>query len=141
MRYFFLGLLFLCVVVVSIAGFRGDRSRRPPLEIFPDMDRQPKLRPQTFNEFFPNQLSSRLPVVGTIARGTPYEEDAINTGRIPGATNFVETIPVALTHGLLLRGQQRYNIYCAPCHGPAGDGKGITSKYGIVNAANFHDVR
>src|SRR5262249_36809873 len=141
MRYFLLGFIFLCAVVVSIAGFRGDRSRRPPLEIFPDMDRQPKLRPQTFNEFFPDQLSSRLPVAGTVARGTPYEESQVNTGRLPGTTNFVETIPVAVTRTLLLRGQQRYDINCAPCHGPSGDGKGITSKYGMLGMANFHDGR
>ena len=141
MRYFLLGWFLLCVLVVGVAGFRGDKSRRPPIEVFPDMDRQPKLRPQTFNEFFPNQLSSRVPVSGTIARGTFYEENEVNTGHIPGTTNFVETIPVPVTVTLLARGQQRYNINCAPCHGPAGDGKGITSKYGMVAMANFHDAR
>ncbi len=141
MRYFLLGFVFLCVAVVSIAGFRGDKSRRPPLEIFPDMDRQPKLRPQTFNEFFPDQLSSRLPVAGSVARGSPFEESPVNTGRVPGTTNFVEAIPMTVSRTLLLRGQQRYNINCAPCHGPTGDGKGITSRYGMVAMANFHDGR
>ena len=52
----------------------------------------------------------------------------MNTGRISGSTNWVETAPVALTDELMARGQQRYNIHCLPCHGAAGDGKGITSK-------------
>ena len=151
MRYFLSVFILLCVVVVSIAGFRGDKSRRPPIELFPDMDRQPKLRPQTHSSFFSDQLSSRLPVEGAIARSRPvvlggkeiypFEDNPLNTGRIPGATNFVETIPLPLTEQLLARGQQRYAINCAPCHGAAGDGKGITARYGMIAMANFHDAR
>jgi mono/diheme cytochrome c family protein len=48
---------------------------------------------------------------------------------------------VPITRELLERGQQRYQINCMPCHGPDGDGKGITSKYGMVGMANFHDQR
>jgi len=115
------------------------------------MDRQPKLRPQTHNNFFSDQLSSRLPVEGTVPRSKPivvdgkdiypFEDNPLNTGRIPGTTNFVETIPLPLTEQLLSRGQQRYTINCAPCHGAVGDGKGITSKYGMIAIANFHDAR
>ena len=92
------------------------------------MDRQPKLRPQTRNNFFPDQLSSQLPVPGTIARGTAYEDSPANTGRITGTTNFVETIPVAVTEQLITRGRQRYQINCSPCHSAMGDGNGITKK-------------
>ena len=151
MRYFLSGFVLLCLVVVSIAGFRGERSRRPPIELFPDMDRQPKLRPQEHNNFFPDQLSSRRTVEGTVPRSKPlvvdgreiypFEDNPVNTGRIPGTTNFVERIPLPLTEQLLARGQQRYTIHCAPCHGAAGDGKGITSKYGMIAMANFHDAR
>jgi mono/diheme cytochrome c family protein len=151
MRYFLIGLLLLCLVVVSIAGFRGDKSRRPPIELFPDMDRQPKLRPQAHNSLFADQLSSRLPVEGTVPRSKPvvvenqeiypFEDNPLNTGRVPGTTNFVETIPLPVTEQLLARGQQRYAINCAPCHGATGDGKGITSKYQMLAMANFHDAR
>ncbi|SRR6266511_4345537 len=141
MRYFVAGFLLLCIAVVSMAGFRGSLSRKPPLEFFPDMDRQPKLRPQTHNNFFADQLSSRLPVAGTIARGSTYADIPENTGRIPGTTNFVELIPVPITEALLKRGHDRYQIYCLPCHGAGGDGKGITSKYNMVAMANFHDKR
>ena len=151
MRYFLIGFLLLCLVVVSIAGFRGSTSLRPPIELFPDMDRQPKLRPQTHNSLFADQLSSRLAVEGTVPRSNPtalegkeiypFEDNPLNTGRVPGTTNFVETIPLPVTEQLLARGQQRYAINCTPCHGASGDGKGITSKYNMLAMANFHDVR
>ena len=156
MRYFLLGFFLLCVAVVSIAGFRGSLSRNPPIEVFPDMDRQPKLRPQTRNNFFSDGLSSQLPVAGTIPRSqpqlasgelvssydnSPLRDAPINTGKIPGTTNWVELNPITINAGVMARGQQRYNIYCAPCHGKSGDGKGITSKYGMVAMANFHDKR
>src|SRR2546428_10496436 len=141
MRYFVVGFLLLCVAVVSIAGFRGGMSRKPPVEVFPDMDRQPKLRPQTHNNLFQDQLSSRLPVAGTLPRGSAYADTPVNTGRIPGTTNFVELMPVPLTEALLKRGQNRYQIYCAPCHGAGGDGRGVTARYGMVAMANFHDKR
>lgn len=140
MRYFLLIFILLCVTVVGIAGFRGDRSRRPPIELFPDMDRQPKLRPQTGNEFFANRLSSQLPVAGTIARGSAYEDSPLNTGRVTGTTNFVETNPRPITEALLRRGQERFQISCQPCHGAAGDGKGITTKYGMAVIADLHDA-
>ena len=139
MRYVLLLFALSAVMVVAIAGKRGERSRRPPIEIFPDMDRQPKLRPQTVNAFFKDRLSSQLPVPGTVARGSPYEDNPVNTGRIPGTTNFVATIPVPVTAQLLARGQERFNINCAPCHGAAGDGRGVTTKYGMTTIADLHD--
>jgi hypothetical protein len=141
MRYFVLAFVLLTFVVVSIAGCRGSLSRRPPIELFADMDRQPKLRPQEPNRFFANGLSSRLPVPGTIARGAPYQDLPLHTGREPGTTNFVTLLPLPVTTGMLSRGQERYAIHCAMCHGAAGDGKGITAKYQLVGTANFHDER
>jgi len=141
MRYFVIILALVVVTVVSVAGFRGSLSRRPPLEVFPDMKRQPKLRPQKPNAFFADQKSSRLPVPGTLARGVAFEDVPVNTGRITGTTNFVETNPVPITAELLARGRERYTIYCSPCHSAAGDGNGITTKYGMLRAANYHDPR
>ncbi len=152
MRYFLL-ILGVCVVVVMlIAGKRGDKSRKPPIYIFPDMKRQLKLRPQTANGFFANGLSSQVPPPGTIAQSKPmnvggkevypFEDVPVNTGRIPGTTNFVELTPFPVTAQLLARGQQRFTIYCAPCHGATGEGKGITQKIGaMVVVGNLHDKR
>src|SRR5262245_50783399 len=140
MRYFLLVFGVTVIAVMAIAGKRGDMSRRPPIELFPDMDRMPKLRPQTANSFFKDGLSSQPPIAGTIARGTPWQESPENTGRIPGTTNFVATIPVPVTQQLLARGRDRYNINCSPCHGAQGDGKGITTKFGMAVIADLHDV-
>lgn len=142
MRYFVLGLTLVATLVVSVLGFRGDISRKPPLEIFPDMDRQPKLRPQEPNALLPNGRSSQLPVEGSIARGTPFASTPKNTGRVSGVTNFVELLPVKVTPQLLARGRDRYAISCLPCHGAQGDGNGITKKIGAMGVvANLHDAR
>jgi mono/diheme cytochrome c family protein len=141
MRYFVTGFFVLVLAVVAVAGFRGQKSHKPPIELFPDMDRQPKLRPQVGNGFFASGMSSQLPVPGTVARGSAYEDSPLNTGKVAGTTNFVENLPTPVTAELLARGQQRYQINCAPCHSAVGDGKGITSKYGILNSVNLHDPR
>ena len=140
MRYILLVMALSGVLVVLVAGKRGDTSRRPPIEVFPDMDRQPKLRPQTANDFFKDGFSSQLPVAGTIARGAPYQDTPENTGKVPGTTNWVETIPVPVTVQSMARGRERYNIHCSPCHGEAGDGKGITTKFGMAIVGDLHDV-
>jgi mono/diheme cytochrome c family protein len=158
MRYFLLLFFLSCFGVVAICGFQGSHSHRPQIELFPDMVRQNKVRPQTPSDFFPDQYASRLIPAGTVPRGGPYvingqelvidgkpvypyEDAAVNTGRLPGTTNWVPVNPLPITRQLLDRGQQRYQINCLPCHGPDGDGKGITGKYGMVGMANFHDRR
>ena len=141
MKYFLTLYILAIVTLIGVAGFRGEISRKPPIEVFPDMDRQMKLRPQEPNVTFGNSRSSQPYVEGTIFRGMPYQDVPTNTGRISGSTNWVETAPVLFTDEFMARGQQRYNIHCLPCHGAAGDGKGITSKYGMVAVANFHDAR
>jgi mono/diheme cytochrome c family protein len=151
MRIFLLALFVVCALVISIAGCRGSKSGRPPIELFPDMDRQPKLRPQAWNAFFENQRSSQLPVRGTVPQtgpvrvGTveiyPFLDVPYNTGQVPGTTNFVELLPVPVTTELMQRGRERYAIHCGLCHGAAGDGKGVTAKYQMVGMASFHDKR
>ena len=140
------------LVTVAIAGFRGEISRKPPIEIFADMNRQAKLRPQRPFDFMPNGVSSQLPPPGTIARSQPietvdgaaysFQDVPLNTGRITGTTNFVETNPLPVTGQLLAHGRERFDIYCSPCHGKLGDSNGITKKIGDMPAvANLHDVR
>ena len=136
----------------GILGFQGKMSRKPPFELFPDMDRQAKLRPQEPNHFFANGVSSQLPVAGTIARGEPiqttdgavygFEDSPVNTGFVTGTTNFVELNPLPITDEVIQRGHERFDIYCAPCHDKLGDGNGITKKIGAMPAvANLHDKR
>jgi len=152
MRYFLAIFVSVVIAGVLIAGKRGDTSRKPPIEVFPDMDRQLKLRPQTPNGFFPNGLSSQPHVPGTIAQSKPmiiggkevysFEDVPVNTGRVPGKTNFIELNPMPVTGAMLSRGHERFNIYCAPCHGKTGDGTGITKKVGAMGVvANLHEKR
>ena len=100
MRYVLIGIAMMVFMVVSLAGFRGDISRKPPLEIFADMDRQPKLRPLEPNDFFKNGMSSQALVAGTVRRSEPivlaggekvypFQKDhSVNTGFAKG-TNTV----------------------------------------------------
>ena len=138
--------------VFGMLGLQGGLMRKPPFELFPDMDRQAKLRPQEPNHFFANGVSSQMPPAGTIARSQPiqtadgavyrFEDSPVNTGRITGTTNFIETNPLIVNAQLIQRGRERFDIYCAPCHGRLGDGNGITKKIGVMPAvANLHDKR
>ncbi len=152
MRYF-LAIFALCMLAtVAVLGFRGTHFRKPPLYIFPDMERQPKLRPQTANAFFDDGMSSRLPVAGTIARSQPiqvgeklvypWQDTPLTTGRITGTTNFVELNPLPVTDELLHRGQQVFDITCAACHSKVGDGNGTPKRIGaMVVVGNLHDKR
>jgi mono/diheme cytochrome c family protein len=139
-----LGLLCLAIVgVIAVAGFRGTPTTRTPIELFPDMDRQPKLRPQTVSQFsaFADGRTSRGVPVGTVAQRNGFsenaywEDNAFNTGKEGAA--FVEANPIPVTAALLERGQQRYTIYCQPCHGAQADSTG-----GIMTSvANLMDPR
>jgi mono/diheme cytochrome c family protein len=152
MRYF-LAIFALCVLaVVGVLGFRGSYFRKPPLYIFPDMERQPKLRPQTANAFFDDGMSSRLPVAGTIARSQPihvgeklvypWQDSPLTTGLVTGTTNFVELNPLPVTDELMHRGQQVFDITCAACHSKVGDGNGTPKRIGAMAVVgNLHDKR
>ena len=141
MKYFVLIFLIAVALVVGIAGKRGMLSRTPPIEVFSDMDRQPKIRPQTPSDFFADGKSSRLPVQGTVARGSHFLDNPVTSGLVTGTTNFVAVNPLKVTEQLMTRGQQRYQIYCTPCHSPVGDGNGITKSFGMAVVANLHDPR
>lgn len=152
MRYFLFIFGLTIVVVMLLLGPRGRTFSKPPLYIFPDMERQLKLRPQKDNTFFTNGISSQLPVPGTIPRGAtiqtvngkvfPFEDLPVNTGFMTGTTNFIENNPMPITRSRLLRGQQRFQINCSPCHGATAEGTGITKKIGAMAVvANLHDKR
>ncbi|HWH68235.1 MAG TPA: cytochrome c, partial [Candidatus Sulfotelmatobacter sp.] len=152
MRYFLAIFAVTVLAVVGILGFRGSHFRKPPLYIFPDMERQLKLRPQKPSSFFANGRTSQLLVPGTVPRSKaiktaegevyPYQDAPVTTGRVTGTTNFVENNPMPITAGLLKRGQQRFTINCSPCHGATAEGNGITKKIGAMAVvANLHDKR
>ena len=150
--YFILVFVAVAAAAFTIFGIPGHLSRKPPLEVFPDMDRQAKLRPERPFDFFTNGVSSQLPPAGTVARSTPlktadgevyaFEDSPVNTGHVTGTTNFVMLNPLVVDAASLARGREQFDIYCAPCHGRLGDGNGITKKIGVMPAvANLHDKR
>jgi mono/diheme cytochrome c family protein len=121
---------------VAIAGFRGDFTKNTPIEIFPDMDRQPKYKSQTPSPFLPEGRVDRVPPYGSIPFHIQTDQPYLITGKM--GSMWGTGIPVTVDQKLLARGQERYQINCQVCHGAAGAGNGITSQYGLVGAASYH---
>jgi mono/diheme cytochrome c family protein len=88
---------------------------------------------------FADGASARKPPAHTVARGDLAPDDPIATGRSQGG--WVSDPPVAMTRGLLDRGQDRFNIFCADCHGEDGYGTGIVVRRGFPQPASFHEDR
>jgi mono/diheme cytochrome c family protein len=147
MRHFYLTTFFVCVLLVSILGFRGTKFTEPPIDIFPEwafpsMEHQPKFRPQSKSEFFADGRSDRTPPAKTVARGMLRTDDHLHQGK-DAAGAFVAGLPAGVSVDLnfLERGRHQYQIYCAPCHGATGDGNGITKRYGMGATPTYHDPR
>ena len=161
-RYFLLSFAVVVLAVVALAGFRGQHSGKPPLQIFPDMKIQPRFDPQHTDPFYADNRAARNPIAGTVPLGYVLPGAYYTTGAnnnkdasVPGGfTNspdyfysgrvgefYGSGIPVAVTAELLARGQERFNINCAVCHGATGTGNGIVSQYGFNGAANLQEQR
>jgi len=150
MRYAYYAIAFLVVLVVSIAGFRGRRSTQPPIEVFPDMDRQAKYKPQAPSKFFADGRADRPLPPAVVPRGRTAAadpaflrtDDFLYRGRAPSG-EFARGFPpqIGIDARFMERGREHYTIYCAPCHGALGDGQGITRAYGMITTASYHDDR
>lgn len=158
MRYFFLIYALIALIVVGIFGVRGQKFTKPPVRIFPDMDEQDKLKAQKPDPFFADGHGGRLPVAQTQPRGFNPEGEKV-IGGIPehefgGQTGYYYTGHVGDYYGngmpeelkltdasaneLIMRGKERYGIYCAVCHGVSGNGNGMTAQYGVPVANNVN---
>lgn len=151
MRTFFITLGAILLVILSIFGFRGKTSEKPPLWVFPDMDNQPRYKPQAYNTYFDNQMNDRPKPLNTVIRGQGWDRGEVfsadyeggryaNTELLTGKTangDWVRGFPIELSETIMRTGQEKYAIFCLPCHGYAGDGKGVTSQYGVL-AANLN---
>jgi mono/diheme cytochrome c family protein len=107
-----------------------------------DMHNQPKLIPQRGSEFFADHRGARPQVANTVARGQLREDSYFYTGVIQGANGYREEkdfLPFPVTMEVLNRGEERFNVYCAPCHSRVGNGLGEIVQRGYKPAANFHD--
>lgn len=102
-----------------------------------DMHDQPKYIPLRPSNFFGDARSERPLIEGTVARGHLNDDSAFYTGR--GADGkFVNTFPFAVTKADMLRGQERFNIYCTPCHDRLGDGNGKIVRRGYRHPPSYH---
>jgi hypothetical protein len=118
------------VAILLIAGCRQD------------MQDQPKVIPQRGSEMFADHRGARPQVLNTVARGQLHEDSYFYTGVIQGANGYREEqdlMPFPVTLDVLKRGQERFNIYCTPCHSRVGNGLGAIVERGYKPAANFHD--
>lgn len=134
-------LLVLAGLVVVLGGcMRNTPSERTPLYLDRGMGRQPKYKPQSKSIFFADSATMRMPVEGTIPRGFLRDSQVYYTGIVSDTTPVAKN-PVPITLELLQRGQERFNIYCSPCHSRLGDGQGIVVQRGYIPPPNFHDDR
>ncbi len=93
-------------------------------------------KPLEATPFFDDQRLARSPVSGTVARGQLHADEALYTGKVRNV--LVDRLPVPLTMDLLKRGQERFNVFCAPCHGRVGDGDGMVVRRGLRPPPSYH---
>ncbi len=103
------------------------------------MQNQPKILPLRESDFYADKRSGRPIIEGTVARGQLKEDAYFYTGKI--GNNDGDYLPFPATPELLARGQQRYNIYCSPCHGETGDGNGMIVQRGYKRPPSYHTAR
>jgi len=124
-------LLSTALLASAVAGCRGQTSEDSPIMPERNMYDTERYNPESYSQFFPDHRTMRTPVEGTVARDRYEDDPEIATGLLPDKSDYVMTIPQAMVQRaggmdkLLARGEQRFNIYCAPCHGGTGDGKGM----------------
>ncbi len=104
-----------------------------------DMHDSPRYEAFEASSSFADGRASRTAPAGTVARGWLRDDEALYTGKVAGVA--VEQFPFAIGHDELARGQQRFNIYCTPCHGRLGDGNGMVVQRGLRQAASYHQDR
>ncbi|MCC5821986.1 MAG: cytochrome c [Phycisphaerales bacterium] len=163
-------LLALSLGVGLTAGCRGDRTDKPPRQFFPDMDDQPKLLPQSESAFFPDGRSDRPAVPRTVPFGAgSHDPELLENaewaahfraqrdrllrsdptyafGLVAGSSQddprYVAYMPVEVNRELIIRGRERFDIYCSACHGYTGiggqgDGAGTVGKLWSYAPANL----
>src|ERR1700746_35997 len=159
-KNFLIIFTFATVITIALLGFQGQHRQLTAIEFFGDMKRQDKVKFQKPSSFFADGRAARPPVDGTIPMGYdipghPFQnsevpQDDIHSplGAFSAGTDYFNTgktgdqwgtgLPLPVTTELLRRGQKEFTINCAVCHGATGQGNGITSKYGLLGIANYH---
>jgi len=149
---------FTCSAVVLLVGglvasCRGQTSTESPLMPIRNMHRQQRYNPQQESPFFEDQRTMRTPPEGTIAREHFYPDERVTKGTEADGQTYLATIPEEIQRSaggaqpLVERGRERYNIFCAPCHGQSGHGDGMVWRRSQVTGfvypkpPSFHEDR
>lgn len=119
--------MFVCLALVGAAACRQD------------MHDQPKYEPLEASAMFPDGQSARPFVEGTVARGQLNADVLFNTGKSAGALS--PEFPYAVTREMVDRGQERYDVFCAPCHDRTGTGRGMIVRRGYRQPPSLQDQR
>ena len=104
-----------------------------------DMHDAPRYDPLEASRFFLNGSAARTPVANTVARGQLNEDRHLYEGVIDGRP--ADTFPMPVTAAVMARGQERFNVFCSPCHGRTGVGDGMVVQRGFRKPPSFHDDR
>ena len=135
--------------VLLVAVCLGAACRR-------DMQDQPKMKPYRGTSFFGDGMSMRQPIQGTIPRGFLRTDTELFTGKKSGSSaasaattatttnpypDDTDTFPFPITKEIVVRGRERYEIFCSVCHGLTGNGDGMIVRRGFRRAASFNDDR
>ena len=107
-----------------------------PIGCRQQMADQPRYDPLEASSFFADGQSARPPVEGTVARGELREDEVFYTGG--AGTSLATAFPMPVTIGVLRRGQERFNIYCTPCHDHTGSGNGMIVQRGYSRPQSYH---
>lgn len=159
-------ILLTVAVAASLGACRGETSSDSPVVLLRNMHAQQRYNSQSASRFFGDRRTMRTPPMGTVARfpgganpryadfsvarDEAFDDDVVNHG-LDEAGQYVMTVPASVrgddAAALVRRGQARYGIYCAPCHGDAGDGRGVVwlrgqgGNYVYPQPPTFHDER
>jgi len=161
-KNFLIGFVLFCALAVALLGTRGEHSTAPPIEFFGDMKRQSKVKFQKPSDFFADGRAARPPLQGTIPMGYDIPGHPTQNSEVPNdissplgeftaGTDYYNTgkmgdhwgtgIPLEVSRELMQRGQQRFNITCAMCHGAAAAGNGIVKQHGLATVVSLQDER
>jgi len=101
-----------------------------------DMYNDARIKPLQKSDFYADRQSSRPLIEGTVPRGTARTDELFTTGKVNG--RFSATFPMPVTDSLLDRGEDRFNVFCSPCHSRLGDGLGMIVQRGFPRPVSFH---
>jgi mono/diheme cytochrome c family protein len=125
--------------LVIASACRGQPSDKEPLHLVPDMDWQPKFQPEEAAPLWADGRAMRPLVEGTVAQGHLIEDEGYASGMV--GEQYLARAPIAVDEKVIHRGEDRFNIYCAPCHDRTGSGQGMVVKHGYPPPVNLTSDR